>query len=115
MLLISRTVVPATDAGNSTIGRITTSGTVTIYHHTGIADPAQITVGPDRALWFTNSANTNSPVGSVGRITIAGKITIYTAPGISIPLGITAGPAGALWFADNGNNTIGRITTTVTP
>jgi streptogramin lyase len=30
-------------------------------------------------------------------------------------VGITVGPDGALWFANNGNNSIGRITTAVTP
>jgi virginiamycin B lyase len=50
-----------------------------------------------------------------GRITTTGKVAIYTAPGINAPAGITAGPDGTVWFADNGNNSIGRITTTVTP
>jgi IPT/TIG domain len=35
--------------------------------------------------------------------------------GIDEPYGITAGPDGALWFTNAGNNSMGRITTAVTP
>jgi virginiamycin B lyase len=86
-----------TDLGNSTdrgsIGRITTSGKVTIFSGGGINEPAGITVGPDGALWFTNSAG-----NSIGRITTSGEITHYTVPGVINPLGITKGPDGDLWF-----------------
>ena len=41
----------------------------------GIEGPYGITVGPDGALWFTNS-------GSIGRITTGGTVTIYTDPSI---------------------------------
>jgi virginiamycin B lyase len=62
---------------------------VTIYP--GIGDPVSITAGPDGALWF---ADTNS---SIGRITTTGTAD------------------GALWFTNAGDNSIGRITTAVTP
>jgi virginiamycin B lyase len=75
----------------------------------GISIPGDITAGPDGALWFTSGNNT------IGRITSTGKVTTYTAPGINTPQGITAGPDRALWFTSSGNNSIGRITTTVTP
>ena len=65
-----------------------------------------IAVGPDGALWFTNSGN-----NSIGRITTGGIVTNYTGTSISEPNGITAGPDGALWFTNAGNNSIGRITT----
>jgi hypothetical protein len=42
-----------------------------------------------------------------------GGVTIYAS--IDEPAGITAGPDGTLWFTNEGNNTIGRITTAVTP
>ena len=41
--------------GNSSIGRITTAGTVTNYTGPGISHPIGIAAGPDGALWFTNS------------------------------------------------------------
>ena len=46
------------------IGRITTSGTVTNYTGTGVSSPYAIAPGPDSALWFTNDGN-----ASIGRIT----------------------------------------------
>ena len=52
---------------------------------------------------------------SLGRITTAGKVTNYTSTSISQPWVIAAGPDGALWFTNIANNSIGRITTTVTP
>ena len=82
---------------NNSIGRITTTGTVTNYTGTGINDPTGIAAGPDGALWFTNFGN-----NSIGRITTAGTVTNYTGPGISDPSGITAGPDGALWFTNYG-------------
>jgi virginiamycin B lyase len=103
-----------TDPGNNSIGRITTSGTVTSYTGPGISQPDGITTGPDGALWFTNRGN-----NSIGRITTSGTVTSYTDPGINGPLMITTGPDGALWFTNNGpltignngDSAIGRITT----
>ena len=89
---------------NSSIGRITTGGTVTNYTGTGISEPAGIAAGPDGALWFTNSIN-----GTIGRITTGGTVTNFTGTGISEPFGIAAGPDGALWFTNEGNDSIGRI------
>ena len=54
-----------TNNGNNTIGRITTTGTVTIYHRTSIDLPSEITEGPDGAVWFTNRGD------GIGRITTA--------------------------------------------
>ncbi len=94
--------------GNS-IGRITTSGTVTNYTGTGVITPVGIAAGPDGALWFTNLYG-----NSIGRITTSGTVTNYTGVGIGNPVGIAAGPDGALWFTNQGNNSIGRITTSGT-
>ena len=95
-----------TNAGNDSIGRITTAGAVTNFTDPSIASPNGITVGPDGALWFANSrANT------IGRITTAGAVSHFAGAQIDQPYDITAGPDGALWFTNFGNNTIGRITT----
>ncbi|MHB8463364.1 MAG: virginiamycin B lyase family protein [Acidimicrobiales bacterium] len=94
-----------TNSGNNTIGRITTSGTVTSYSGTGIHEPGGIALGADGALWFTNS------VDSIGRITTSGTVTKYTDTGMAGPEDIAAGPDGALWFTNGRNRTIGRITT----
>jgi virginiamycin B lyase len=95
-----------TNAGNNSIGRITTAGAVTSYTGPGISGPQGVASGPDGALWFANAGN-----NSIGRITTAGAVTNYTGTGINLPYGIASGPDGALWFANNGNNSIGRITT----
>jgi virginiamycin B lyase len=98
------------------IGRITTAGVVTLYPVSGA--PADITTGPDGALWFADGNN------SIDRITTSGTVTTYTDPGITSAGSLTAGPDGALWFINNGHwvnigkkdatfikGSIGRITT----
>jgi virginiamycin B lyase len=108
-----------TNAGNNTIGRITTSGMVTSYAGTGIDDPISITAGPsgEPALWFTNSGN-----DTIGEISTSGEVFNYSGSGnpepwgIDEPFGITAGPDGALWFTNQaggqyGAGSIGRMTT----
>ncbi len=54
-----------TNFGGDSIGRITTTGTVTAYRHTSIDFPEWITAGPDGALWFTNDDG-----DSIGRLRI---------------------------------------------
>jgi virginiamycin B lyase len=83
-----------------------THGAVTPYTDPGISFPLAITVGPDGAMWFTNSGN-----NSIGRITTDGIVSDYTDPNILNPGGIAVGSDGALWFTNYGNNSIGRITT----
>ena len=51
-----------TNVFNSSIGRITTDGTITHYTGTGINSPYRIVAGPDGALWFTERG-----AGEVGR------------------------------------------------
>ena len=69
--------------------------------------PADIAVGPDGALWFTESLGDR-----IGRITTAGAITEYGAFTSARDLqGITAGPDGALWFTEYLASRIGQITT----
>lgn len=88
------------------IATVLPAQTVVNYYSvpTVAASPAEITAGPDGALWFTEGAGRK-----IGRITTAGVITEYPLPGYTLPWGITAGPDGALWYAAGGN--IGRITT----
>jgi IPT/TIG domain len=53
--------------------------------------------------------------GSLSRITVLVLVCGDRWPRIDDPEGITAGPDGALWFTNSGNDSIGRITTAVTP
>src|ERR1039457_4693327 len=73
---------------------------------TSNSEPSGITVGPDGALWFTESG-----MSKIGRITTAGDITEYPRPSTGGAGGITAGPDGALWFTEYLGDKIGRITT----
>ena len=99
------------------IGRITTSGVVTIYTDPTIFEPSSITAGPDNALWFTNQSptgNCSPDCGSIGRITTSGVVSDFTSTiphAIDGPGGITAGPDGSLWFTDSNHDSISRITT----
>jgi virginiamycin B lyase len=77
-----------------TIGRISTTGTVTVLSSRKINGPSGITAGPDGALWFTNYAG-----NTIGRITTSGAVTTYTTPfTLSLIQSIAPGPAGTLWF-----------------
>lgn len=112
------------------IGRITPSGTVTVYAlPTPVAAPVgdiptpspptpcigSLAAGPDGNVWFTDFRTDH-----VGKITPAGAVTEFSA-GISAsatPWGIAAGPDGNLWFTEGDGGPpsysaprIGRITT----
>ena len=50
----SPTTLDPRGSAHGSIGRITTSGTVSNYKGPGIRHPERITTGPDGALWFTN-------------------------------------------------------------
>jgi streptogramin lyase len=83
------------------IGRITPSGTITLFPLLSMAGPSSITAGPDGNLWFT--------LGDIWRITPSGSTTEFSLPNANSE-GITAGPDGNLWFTESLANKIGRIT-----
>ncbi|MFL5896957.1 MAG: hypothetical protein ACJ76D_00595 [Solirubrobacterales bacterium] len=92
------------DSGSDAILRIAANGQVSRFRlPQRESGPRAITLGPDDALWFTESFGRR-----IGRITMAGKITEY--PVAAPPEGIAAGPDGNLWFTQAGG--VGRITTT---
>lgn len=101
-------------AQGNDIGRITTSGSITIYTDPNICSPYAITTGPDGTLWFTNYDCPATPqgseyAGSIGRLTTSGQVTLYTSPGVYVPYAITTGSDGAMWFVSRGNDAIGRL------
>ena len=75
-----------TNHGNNSIGRITTTGTVTNYTGTGISGPPGSRPGPTAPCGSPTSGN-----NSIGRITTTGTVTNFTGTGISSPAGIAAG------------------------
>ncbi|MCR1899236.1 hypothetical protein NSA47_09585 [Irregularibacter muris] len=67
--------------------------------------PYGITVGPNGAMWFTESRG-----NKIGRITSKGEITEYLLPTLDAePLIIAKGIDGALWFTEYKANKIGKI------
>lgn len=103
------------DADSSQIGRITPTGTITLFPFPGTGANDYlflngIAAGPDGNLWFDYYDWTTS-VAAIGRITPAGAITLTPTPtGSGQPTDITAGPDGNMWFTE-GNGNVGRITT----
>jgi len=103
------------------VGRITTSGQMTLIATSTLGDdvtiPLGIATGSDGNLWITGPGN-----GTIGRMTTGGTLTVFHLPDgvLSGPAFITAGPGGALYFTEQGlgsqsaptpGNRIGRITT----
>ena len=112
-----------TGFGGSWVGKIATTGSVTIYPILATHFPALnaigvsgITKGADGALWFVANQE-------IGRITTSGAVTYYGAPNVNYPVGIVSGPDGSLWFGEDGSIStpsgappvsLGRISTTGT-
>jgi streptogramin lyase len=77
------------------------------------AHPAEITSGPDGAMWFTEQ-----DTDKIGRITPDGNVREFPVPTINAyPFAITTGPDGNIWFTegkpdDKSGNRIGRMTPT---
>jgi virginiamycin B lyase len=84
-----------TDCGSNSIGKITSSGTITEYP---VESPASalvgITSGPDGELWYTESATKK-----IGRIGTDGGIGAEVSTGGLVPGAIAAGN-GLLWIVD---------------
>jgi len=78
---------------------------VNSYPITTYSQPTDITVGPDRALWFTEY-----DADMIGRITTSGQLTQYALTPGSQPNGITLGPDGNLWFTELNSQKIASIT-----
>ena len=89
---------------NGAIGKMTTSGSVTVYNG---PTPMDLTAGPDGNIWFTDASN------AIGRITPNGVITEFPLSSgyHKYPTYVTAGSDGNLWFAEHGGGGLGKITT----
>ncbi len=104
---------------------MTTTGLVTNVYRMTTAEN-RITMGPDRALWFTtnSTAASGNPLVSTGatidRISVPATPGARTLNHLAIttyhlstgsPGNLTIGPDGALWFPITAPPAIGRITT----
>jgi streptogramin lyase len=116
----------------SSIGRITTDGSVTLYPLPSGLIARSITVGSDGGLWFTYSEYTTGggdqwklPGYSVGEMTTSGQMTNYRNPYLTQDFGnpvvnspgeafgnvITVGPDGVIWYLSNDGHDLIRLTT----
>jgi virginiamycin B lyase len=81
--------------GAQKIGRITTTGQITEFPAGG--EPIEITLGPDRALWFTDFLTTTSI--DIGRLTTDGRLTLFPLHSAYAPTaGLVTGSDGNLYF-----------------
>ncbi len=80
-----------------------TTGAVSTFPLPPGSIAADLTLGPDGALWFTDPLS-----NQIGRLTLTGAVTEYPLPSGFFPHSITVGPDGALWFSGNG---VGRLDT----
>ncbi len=82
-----------------------TAGKTHGFHATAV--PWDITAGPSRDMWFTDTATP-----AIGRISTDGRVKEFEA-GLSSgskPRSVVAGPDGNVWFSDSGTGAVGRIT-----
>jgi streptogramin lyase len=87
------------------VGKITTSGDVTLYTAPGSGQYRSIAVGPDGNLWFTDI---RAP--RVLRATTDGVITSYPLPNpANSPWFIVSATDGNLWFTETNPDHIDRI------
>jgi len=95
-----------TDINGSQVGRIDTSGHVTLFPVPGHAGTNGIVAGPDGNMWFV-SADDNT----VGRISLDGRaVAIFPLPTPSaLPWRIGVGPDGNLWFTELSSSRVGRV------
>jgi len=104
-----------TDAGASTIAKISPSGTglAEFKTNTGAASPVAITKGPDNRVWFTELSGSVNQVGRSSTTGTQNEFGINKAG--ALPTSIVTGPDGHMWFTDFGNGTIGTIDPNAAP
>jgi virginiamycin B lyase len=94
------------------IGRMTTTGQVTILNSTGTGEnpgSMSITAGGDGSIWFSSSSDDR-----IGRITPEGTVTYYELPKSPRPAGVVqlvVASNGDVWFSEAVRKALGRLTT----
>ena len=89
-------------------GYIAMDGTVATFP--GPVESTNITIGPDKAIWFVVNNATNDTIYRMDQL---GNETSFveSTPEKCFTYGIATGSDGALWFSEEGCADIGRITT----
>ncbi len=108
------------DPGTSAIDRITPSGSITQFVvNSTVGVPAELSVGADGAIWFTELDNywaRESPAGAnppsyVGSLTTDGQtLEQYSLGSYSAAYFGQAPVDGALWFTDPNTDAVGGVT-----
>jgi len=94
-----------TEAKSSSIGRITTTGSIVEFALASGSRPQRITSGPDGNLWFTENYS-----NQIGQITPLGQLIELAIPTLSSqPFGIVSDGVGYVYFTEQAGNQIGRI------
>jgi virginiamycin B lyase len=100
------------DQGDTSVGRLDPSGTVTRYPLPAGRTPGSITVAADGSVWFV----TTGP--AVAHLTRSGEVVGYAVPPVptpkwgmtdSEPTSLTTGPDGAVWYVNMGGDAVGRV------
>lgn len=91
------------------IGRITPSGTITLFAAPHHLIPQGIAKGRDGNLWFAAVKPQMGTYHFMARITPSGQFTSFRIPIVgTLPQRVVLGPGGNIWFTEHGK--IGRIT-----
>ena len=95
----------------SAVGRITLSGEITVVPMaTTIGVPA-VTVGPDKAIWFTrNSLTAGAAVGRIDTGRTPRITAVYDLPDGANLRAIVTGSDGNLWVTQQGRMSVARVT-----
>ena len=98
----------------SALGRITTSGVVSVVPTPSHAPISSMTAGPDGALWYAGTVE--SPIGPraiIGRVAAGGVTERGLHDEFDVGAGIATGPDRAIWFL--GFEGYGRLAADGTP
>jgi len=99
------------DAGQSLVGRVTPTGSITQFPVPGTGSGSEaITWGPDGNVWMVARGDMNGP-DWILKVSPSGVVTKFPlADGVG-PEGITWGPDGNIWFTEFWTGKVGRMTT----
>lgn len=83
------------------IGEITPSGAITFHTDPAIDGPADLTVGGDGNIWFTDptAGPPGQQTGRIGRLNLTTDAFTFFSPGsVIFPFKITTAADGSIWF-----------------
>lgn len=88
------------------IGEITPSGTITFHTDAAIDGPADLTIGGDGNVWFTDptAGPPGQQTGRIGRLDLTtGAFTFFSPGSVIFPFKIATAPDGSIWFTGGGS------------